>query len=98
MLTEADNLNHADGHAEKESTVEKYGQLLHAAKRPLPKESGDGAYLEHDHDSGLFRDLKALGFRDVETLADVIKNKGKLQDDKTYLMERTIQVCRSPMD
>lgn len=39
-------------------------------------------------------DIKALGFKDVHTLIDVMKNKatGELQDDKTYLMEHTIQV------
>ena len=33
-------------------------------------------------------------FKDVHTLIDVMKNKatGELQDDKTYLMEHTIQV------
>ena len=40
-------------------------------------------------------DIKAMGFKDVHTLIDVMKNKatGELQDDKTYLMEHTIQVC-----
>lgn len=35
-----------------------------------------------------------MGFKDVHTLMDVMKNKatGDLQDDKTYLMEHTIQV------
>ena len=39
-------------------------------------------------------DIKAMGFKDVHTLIDVMKNKatGELQDDKTYLMEHTIQV------
>ena len=37
-----------------------------------------------------------MGFKDVHTLIDVMKNKatGDLQDDKTYLMEHTIQVSR----
>lgn len=40
-------------------------------------------------------DIRALGFKDIHTLMDVMKNKatGALQDDKTYLMEKTIQVC-----
>ena len=39
-------------------------------------------------------DIKAMGFKDVHTLIDVMKSKaaGELQDDKTYLMEHTIQV------
>jgi len=57
-------------------------------------QSGDGSYLEHDVPTGLMQDLKALGFRDVGTLINVMKNKanGGLVDDKTYLMERIIQV------
>lgn len=41
-------------------------------------------------------DIKAMGFKDVHTLIDVMKNKatGELQDDKTYLMEHTIQVSQ----
>ena len=39
-------------------------------------------------------DVKAMGFKDVHTLINVMKSKatGELQDDKTYLMEHTIQV------
>ena len=35
-----------------------------------------------------------MGFKDVHTLINVMKSKatGELQDDKTYLMEQTIQV------
>ena len=42
-------------------------------------------------------DIKAMGFKDVHTLIDVMKNKatGELQDDKTYLMEHTIQVSHT---
>jgi len=39
-------------------------------------------------------DLKNLGFKDLKTLREVIesKAKGELVDDKTYIMERVIQV------
>ena len=39
-------------------------------------------------------DIKAMGFKDLHTLIDVMRSKasGELQDDKTYLMEKTIQV------
>lgn len=38
--------------------------------------------------------LKSLGIKDYMTLRDVLQNKAKkeLLDDKTYLMERVIQV------
>ena len=82
------------GRAEVESTFEQFGQLIHAARRPLPTQSGDGAYLDHEVPSGLMQDLKSLGFRDVKTLMELMKTKatGGLQDDKTMIMERVIQV------
>lgn len=41
-----------------------------------------------------------MGFKDVHTLIDVMKNKatGKLQDDKTYMMEHTIQVSHRVLE
>ena len=87
--------DHAASRGEVESSFTQFAQLIHASRRPLPTQSGDGAYLDHKEPSGLFSDLKAMGFKDVHTLIDVMKNKatGDLQDDKTYLMEHTIQVC-----
>lgn len=48
----------------------------------------------------MMSDIKAMGFKDVHTLIDVMKNKatGELQDDKTYLMEHTIQVRRKILE
>ena len=91
--------DHSAGRAEVASTFEQYAQLIHASRRPLPTQSGDGAYLDHDIPSGLMDDLKHLGFKDVGTLMGVMKTKasGELADDKTYLMERVIQVSLSLM-
>ena len=82
-----------------ESSFEQFAQLIHAARRPLPTQSGDGAYLDHAEPSGFLQDVKALGFKDAKTLMEVMKSKatGELQDDKTYIMERTIQVIRGRM-
>ncbi|KAL1964166.1 hypothetical protein VTN77DRAFT_7254 [Rasamsonia byssochlamydoides] len=76
------------------ATFEKYAQLIHASRRPLPTQTGDGTYLEHEPSSSLFQDLRALGFKDYGTLLEVMKNKasGQLVDDKTMLMERIIQL------
>lgn len=73
---------------------EKYAQLLHASQRPLPNQNGDGTYVDHDTSTGLFQDIKSMGFKDFGTLKDVIKSQtsGELIDDKTMLMERIIQV------
>ena len=87
-------IDHSASRSDVESSFAQFAQLIHASRRPLPTQSGDGAYLEHNEPSGLMSDIKALGFKDVHTLMDVMKNKatGALQDDKTYLMEKTIQV------
>ncbi|KAN0083249.1 hem peroxidase [Elaphomyces granulatus] len=84
---------------EVSATFEEYAQLIHASRRPLPTQTGDGTYLEHEHHSSLFQDLGVLGVKDFGTLMDVIKNKvtGGLVDDKTMLMEHIIQlVSRLP--
>ena len=91
--------DHTASRADVESAFQQFGQLIHASRRPLPTQSGDGAYLDHEAPSGLIQDLKTLGFKDYKTLTEVIKSKasGELLDDKTYVMERVIQVRSSPM-
>ena len=86
--------NHTVKRAEVVAVFEKYAQAIHASREPLPNQTGDGTYLKHDQSSGLISDIKALGFRDINTVKDLIKSKasGELIDDKTYLMERIIQV------
>ena len=86
--------DHSASRADVDSAFAQFAQVIHASRRPLPTQSGDGAYLEQKEPSGLMADIKALGFKDAHTLMDVMKNKatGALQDDKTYLMEKTIQV------
>jgi linoleate 10R-lipoxygenase len=90
--------NQEEGHvvkrAEVVATFERFSQAIHASQEPLPNQTGDGTYLKHDKSSGLISDIKSLGFRDVNTVKDLIANKasGELVDDKTYLMERIIQM------
>ena len=88
------DVDHSVGRQEIETTFSKYAALIHASRRPLPNQTGDGQYLEHHEAGSLWGDLRTLGFKDVKTLMGVMQNKatGELQDDKTYLMERTIQV------
>ncbi|PYH92083.1 peroxidase [Aspergillus ellipticus CBS 707.79] len=76
------------------SVFEKYAEVLHASRRPLPNQTGDGTYLEHEHSGSLFADLKTLGLKDVGTVKDLIKTKAKGEyiNDKTMLMERVIQM------
>jgi linoleate 10R-lipoxygenase len=76
------------------STFNDFAQVLHASQRPLPDRTGDGSYLAKEEPSGLLTDLRSLGFKDVKTLREVFQNKskGQLVDDKTYIMERVIQL------
>lgn len=80
--------------AEVVAVFEKYAQAIHASQEPLPNQTGDSTYLKHDKSSGLIGDIKSLGFRDIGTVKDLIASKtsGELVDDKTYLMERIIQM------
>ena len=78
--------------ADGENPIEQFAQLLHASGRPLPTQTGDGSYVEHEVSSSLFQDMKALGFKDINTLREVLQSHGELQDDKSMLMERVIQV------
>ncbi|KAF9892006.1 hypothetical protein FE257_002970 [Aspergillus nanangensis] len=82
-------------------TFKKYEQLVEASERPLPTETGDGSYIEDEeaHHSSLWKDLRTLGIKDVNTLASVIKTEatGEKTDDKTMVMEHIIQlVSRFP--
>ncbi|KAI9706373.1 MAG: hypothetical protein M1836_003378 [Candelina mexicana] len=72
-----------------------FSSLLHASLRPLPNQTGDGTYIENTVPSGFWKDLKALGIKDAETLIMMLKSKhsGSPVDDKTYLMERVIQLA-----
>jgi linoleate 10R-lipoxygenase len=72
----------------------EFAQLIHVDNSPVPTPLTDGTNAEGAEPSGLFADLKALGFKDVKTLKELMQNKasGDLVDDKTYIMERIIQV------
>ncbi|KKY16707.1 putative fatty acid oxygenase [Diplodia seriata] len=75
-------------------TFSQFAQVLHAARRPLPTQTGDGSYVKREDPASLFDNLKTFGIGDAKTLKDVLQNKAKkeLIDDKTYLMERVIQL------
>jgi hypothetical protein len=52
--------DHSTGREEVESMFTQYAQLLHAARRPLPTQTGDGTYNEHSTPTGFGDDLKHL--------------------------------------
>ncbi|KAF7720011.1 Psi-producing oxygenase A [Penicillium ucsense] len=70
-------------------------QVLKAALRPLPTETGDGTYVKDTKSTGLAKDLSHVDLVDIKTLADVAKNAitGETMNDRNYIMERVIQLA-----
>ncbi len=77
-----------------EDAVSGVRELMHAALRPLPVQTGDGSYIEQPESTHVFKDLHDMGFDGVQTLIETVKTdvSGKLADDKKYLMEKVIKV------
>jgi hypothetical protein len=71
--------------------------LIKASIGPLPTQTGDGTYTDCSVSTGLLKDLQKAGFKDISTLLDILKTKstGEPTDDRSYLMERIIQVRSS---
>ncbi|GJC85452.1 psi-producing oxygenase A [Colletotrichum liriopes] len=72
-----------------------FSQLREASKRPLPTQRGDGTYPTEIVRPTMVQNLRALQAADLKTLVQIIKSKikrEKIQDDKTMIMERTIQI------
>jgi linoleate 10R-lipoxygenase len=63
---------HAATRADITSTFEQYAQLIHASLRPLPNQSGDGAYLEKEEPSGLWNDIRSMGIKDMRTVKHIM--------------------------
>ncbi|KAF7543942.1 hypothetical protein G7Z17_g10338 [Cylindrodendrum hubeiense] len=85
----------------KDGTLASYKKLRVASKRPLPNQSGDGTYLTVVKRPGLKEDIRRLTMKDVKTLLEVISHKIKgetIIDDKTMIMERTIQIVAGLSD
>jgi membrane-associated phospholipid phosphatase len=87
--------------AEKESNssgkIAQLEQVVAAALRPLPTQTGDGSYVQEPTVTGLAKDLLNFDLKDAKTLADMAKTAvtGKAVNDRDYIMERVIQVCVS---
>ncbi|KAK5995433.1 Linoleate 10R-lipoxygenase [Cladobotryum mycophilum] len=83
--------------AVKKKQVKPVGlrDMYKASRRPLPTELGDGRYRNIPNRPSLTEDLKSIKLADLKTLKDIVKAKLKgevYQDDKTMIMERTIQL------
>ncbi|KPM41065.1 Linoleate 10R-lipoxygenase [Neonectria ditissima] len=87
--------------AKNDSALASFKKLRLASKRPLPTQSGDGTYLTPVKRPGLREDIRRLRMQDVRTLLEIISHKIKgetIIDDKTMLMERTIQIVAGLSD
>lgn len=94
-VQEPDAPDYSVTQGEVQSNFEKFAHLLHASNRPLPTQSGDGAYLEEGQPSGFLQDLRTFGYKDYNTMLAVMKGKatGELQEYVvTYSSKR--KLCR----
>ncbi|KAM0345970.1 hypothetical protein ACHAPU_006024 [Fusarium lateritium] len=85
----------------KEGLFKSFKKLRVLSKRPLPKEMGDGSYRVVDTRPGLKQDIRRLRRKDLKTLFDIVSSKVKgemQQDDRTMIMERTIQLVANLSD
>lgn len=79
------------------SKLAQIEQVVTAALRPLPTQTGDGSYVQEPAVTGLAKDLFHFDLKDAGTLAEVAKSAitGEAVNDRDYIMERVIQVCVS---
>ena len=82
---------------ESSSKIAQVEQVVSAALRPLPTQTGDGSYVQEPTVTGLAKDLLHFDLKDAKTLAEVAKTAvtGEAVNDRDYIMERVIQVCVS---
>ncbi|KAL2422066.1 Linoleate 10R-lipoxygenase [Exophiala dermatitidis] len=83
-----------------ESIFEEFAQLIHASRRPLPTQSGDGQYLEKDEQTGILSDLPHLGIKDLKTATHIVGDllSGKPVDDRKMHMEEVMQLVAALPD
>ncbi|KAI1185120.1 linoleate diol synthase [Nemania serpens] len=83
--------------ANRDGISKAFAQLshwVHATESPFPTQTGQGTFAVTKR-PGLKQDLKAMTKKDVKTIATILKGKLKgeqLIDDKTMIMEHTIQL------
>ncbi|KAF4459201.1 prostaglandin-endoperoxide synthase 1 [Fusarium albosuccineum] len=93
--------NASQPNEKKEGALASFKKLRVASKRPLPTERGDGSYRPVVVRPGLKQDIRRLKAKDFKTLFEIVRSKVKgetQQDDKTYIMERTIALVASLND
>jgi len=83
-----------------ETTFQQFAHLIHASRRPLPTQTGDGQYLETEEKSGILADLRSLGPDDVKKVMHLLEDKasGKPLDDRKMHLEETMQLVAALPD
>ena len=88
--------------ADIEAAFAQISNVLHASLRPVPTQTGDNTYVsEEKAKPSLLMELKHLSVRNAQTFKDLLLDglDGNLVDDKTYIMERVIQLASElPLD
>jgi hypothetical protein len=81
-------------HHAVEQLADQFKNVMYKAFRPLPTETGDGTENEKASEPSPFDALASLRPSDPETLFEMGLQKftGADIDDKTYIMERVIEV------
>jgi linoleate 8R-lipoxygenase / 9,12-octadecadienoate 8-hydroperoxide 8R-isomerase len=84
------------------SALTQIGNAMNASFRPVPTQTGDYTSLSHgEAKSSVLSEVKYLSIRNVQTLKDMLVEglEGGFVDDRTYIMERVIQLAAElPLD
>ena len=80
---------------EVDAAFESVAGVIKAALAPLPTQTGDGSAIVSTKATGLLDDIFHMHPRDIITLGELAKDAvtGDPIDDKTFLMERVIQLA-----
>ena len=88
-------------HTSEEQEIEDFfasiSGVIKAAFRPLPTQTGDGTYITPPSTTGVVDSIFHTKLKDLKTLLDVSLSEitGDPVNDKTYLMERIVQVSNT---
>ncbi|KAF1811212.1 hypothetical protein P152DRAFT_64982 [Eremomyces bilateralis CBS 781.70] len=85
-----------------DTNFKKFAELMSNIRKPVPDQTGNGSHLKLQDDTPAIvkkvtdnlSDLSHLGIQDITTLLEAFSHtkNGELVDDKSYFMERLIQV------
>ena len=90
-----DESEHQSVRKRLEASFSSIAGFIKTSLRPLPLETGDGSYIHEPEHTTLLKDLSKLGFRDMLTLAEMVKagTTEEKVNDSEYLMEDIIALA-----